>query len=61
MLLVASQYPQVEDFVAKSGNDSGDYTVLHLNVDKMLLQEGSAAAAVPANEVTQELRTTLKE
>ena len=52
LLLVASQYPQVEDFVAKSGNDSGDYIVLHLNIDKMLLQESSAAAAVPANEVT---------
>ena len=61
MLLVASQYPQVEDFVAKSGNDPGDYIVLHLNIYKMLLQESSGhavsdrtglAAAVPANEVT---------
>jgi hypothetical protein len=38
LLLVASNYPQVEDFFMRSGDDSGDYTVLHLNVEKMLLQ-----------------------
>jgi hypothetical protein len=26
--MVASNYPQLEDFLAKSGNDEGDYNVV---------------------------------
>jgi hypothetical protein len=34
--MVASNYPQLADFLAKSGNDEGDYNVVHLNIHGML-------------------------
>ena len=38
-LIVSSQYPQMEDFFMRSGDNSGDHIILHLNVYKMLEED----------------------